>query len=68
MNVSVEKTKCMGTGDCVMRCPEVFRFAEGSKKARVIRNPVPEKLEDSCREAVRACPADAISIDSDTVY
>lgn len=63
MKVKVDQMKCRTAGMCVKACPEVFRFQEGSKRAEVIMDPVPESLAQKCRNAARKCPNNAIDID-----
>lgn len=63
MKVEVDQLKCGTIGICVMECPEVFRFQEGSKKAEVILKEIPPGLQQKCRELVRKCPNDAIIIE-----
>lgn len=62
MRVIVDQMKCGSVGRCVKRCPEVFRFQEGSKRAAVMLDPVPEAFRPACREAARLCPNGAIEI------
>lgn len=59
MNVKVNKDKCIGCGQCVSLCEEVFDF-DDDNLAKVIANPVPEdKLEDT-ETALESCPTGAI--------
>lgn len=59
MNVKVNKDKCIGCGQCVSLCEEVFDF-DDDNLAKVIANPVPEdKLEDA-ETALESCPTGAI--------
>ena len=62
MRVEVDETKCETAGICVQKCPELFRFQEGSKKAAVIKSEVPPSLEHRCREIAGTCPAGAIRV------
>lgn len=62
MKVEVDQLKCRTAGLCVMKCPEVFRFQEGSKRAEVLLDEIPVSLQQKCRKAVRACPNNAITI------
>lgn len=62
MKVIVDDTQCSGAGECVRECPEVFQFREGSKKAKVIRVPVPAEYEDACLHAAEKCPSQAIRV------
>ncbi len=59
MQVKVNKEKCIGCGQCVSLCEEVFDF-DDDNLAKVITNPVPEdKLEDA-ETALESCPTGAI--------
>jgi len=62
MKAEVDQMKCRTVGLCVMECPEVFRFQEGSKRATVILEEIPSHLQEKCREAARKCPNEAIII------
>jgi ferredoxin len=62
MKIEVNQKKCGTVGICVKQCPEVFRFQEGSKRATVILEEIPERLWAKCRKAARMCPNDAIII------
>ena len=62
MKVNVDQLKCTTSGNCVMECPDVFRFQEGSKRATVIRDEIPRRFWNKCRKAVSLCPNNAISI------
>ena len=62
MKVEVDQMKCGTAGMCVKICPEVFRFQEGSKKAKVMMDPVPAAFHEKCRRAARECPNNAVII------
>jgi len=62
MKVEVDQNKCETIGICVKECPEVFRFQEGSKKAKVILGQIPPALQKKCREVARKCPSQAVII------
>ena len=62
MRVSVIQNKCGTAGMCVKTCPEVFRFQEGSKKAAVTIDEVPQHLEKKCLKAADSCPNKAIVV------
>ncbi|MDY0042491.1 MAG: ferredoxin [Desulforhabdus sp.] len=63
MKVEVDQFKCGTIGICVLECPEVFRFQEGSKKAEVILKQIPPGLQQKCREVAKKCPNEAIIIE-----
>jgi len=58
MKVTVNKETCIGCGACVAICPAVFELKEG--KSSVKKQPSNEKEENCVKEAVEACPVDAI--------
>lgn len=64
MRARVDPLKCRTVGECVKLCPEAFRFLEGSKKATVILDPIPPRLEGRVCQAARSCPEGAISIEA----
>ncbi|MGB2768096.1 MAG: ferredoxin [Candidatus Zixiibacteriota bacterium] len=61
MKVKIDPDLCTGDEICVQMCPEVFEM-EGDK-AIVIKEEVPEDLQDSVREATDSCPSEAIIIE-----
>ena len=62
MRAEVDQLKCRTVGQCVKTCPQVFRFQEGSKRAKVTVDPIPPELEEKVREAARRCPENAVLI------
>jgi ferredoxin len=62
MKAEVDQLKCRTVGQCVKTCPEVFRFQEGSKRAKVTVDPIPPELEGKVREAAGRCPENAVII------
>ncbi len=62
MEVRVDQNKCTGAGVCVMRLPNIFRFQEGSKKARVQVDRIPPELERDCIRVAAECPSQAIVV------
>jgi ferredoxin len=61
MRARIDEDACVGDGSCADTCPEVFAM-EGDL-AVVIKDRVPEELEDAVREAADGCPVEAILID-----
>lgn len=60
MKAFVDQDICIGCGQCVMVCPQVFKM-EGDK-ATVIQKPVEADNEAGAREAAEICPVAAISL------
>jgi ferredoxin len=52
--------ECSACGICEDIAPEVFEL--GDEIAEVKVNPVPEALQQKCREAAEECPSEAIEI------
>ncbi len=59
MNLKVNKEKCIGCGQCVSLCEEVFDF-DDDNLAKVKENPVPEDIEEEANTALESCPTGAI--------
>ncbi len=62
MKVTVDESTCIGCNLCADTCPEVFKMDDNV--AKVIASPVPADAQESCRDAVKGCPVEAISVDS----
>jgi len=62
MRAVVDQDKCNGAGVCVQALPNVFRFQEGSKKAKVIMAQIPQSFEPKLRQVAEECPANAIIV------
>ncbi len=60
MKVEVDEDICVGTGNCVDTCPEVFELVDGISKIKV--DVVPGEAEQKVKRAVDECPVSAISI------
>lgn len=60
--VAVDTTRCQGYGLCVGIHPEIFDVPAGSAVAVLLRDVLDEDDLADVEEAVRACPAQAISI------
>jgi ferredoxin len=61
MQVEVDSDKCIGSGACVIACSEVFSQDEGG--VVILLEPAPgPALHERVREAVRACPAEVITL------
>lgn len=63
MKIRVDQLRCDSTGICVMECPQIFRFQEGSKKAEALVERVPHSLEETCKDIAMKCPTHAIIIE-----
>lgn len=61
MKVSVDPNLCAGFGVCIGLSSEVFELHDDGYAVVLVKE-VPEELEDTVREAVSQCPANAISV------
>ena len=62
MHIQVDADKCIGSGACVLACPEVFT-QDGDWVVVLLDQSPPNDLHDKVREAARACPASVIETD-----
>lgn len=63
MKVKIDPELCNGDEVCVQLCPDVFEMQED--KAVVIKDDIPEDIQDSVREAADSCPSEAIIIEEE---
>jgi ferredoxin len=61
MKAIVDEETCIGCGLCAETCPEVFEMEDD--KARTKVDEVPEDASETCREAAKDCPVEAITIE-----
>jgi ferredoxin len=65
MKVIIEGDACIGSGCCVLECPEVFS-QDPEEGTVVVTNPNPDSsLDDAVRNAAAACPASVITLEED---
>ncbi len=63
MKISVDKTKCIGCGACVSIEPRVFSINPEDGRSEAQGEACNQNnCEESCREAVKICPVEAITI------
>lgn len=60
--VTVDPTRCALYGICVAVHPEVFEISAGGSAVTVIRDELEPDGLDDVREAVRGCPAQALTL------
>ncbi len=61
MKAVVDADLCIGCGSCETDCPEVFRLGDDNI-SHVIMADVHEDMYGCVREAMDACPTEAISV------
>lgn len=62
MRVTIDRSKCVGSGNCMMTAPEVFEQDDDGVVVLLNATP-PESQEAAVRQAVELCPARVISVD-----
>ncbi|QYN33524.1 ferredoxin [Pseudonocardia sp. DSM 110487] len=62
LTVHLDTARCSSYGVCVSILPDVFDTPPGSPTVVLVRESVDGDERDDLEEAVRACPAQAISI------
>lgn len=63
MKVIIEGDACIGSGCCVLECPEVFS-QDPEEGTVVVTNANPDaSLHDAVRNAAAACPASVITLE-----
>lgn len=61
MKIAVDRTRCVGGGQCVAVAPDVFDQDDEGLSVLLDASP-PETLDDDVRDAVDLCPAQAITV------
>jgi ferredoxin len=57
--VNIDRDKCIGSGACVIACPEVFG-QDGDGLVVVLDESPPPRFQDRVEVASQACPASVI--------
>ncbi len=66
MKITVEPSKCVASGMCVLVEDSVFDQDDATGTVRLLTDTdPPEQVRENVREAARVCPALAISITED---
>ncbi len=63
MKVTVEQARCVSAGNCVAHAPDVFDQDEDDGSVVLLDETPSGELAAAVREAVAACPAQAIHVD-----
>lgn len=63
MRVRVDREKCEGNAMCMGVAPDVFELADDGK-VKVLKDSPPEGMRATVEDAVRACPTQALALDS----
>ena len=60
--ISAERERCVGAGQCVLAAPAVFDQDEADGLVRVLDEDPPASGAHGVREAVWACPSGALTL------
>ena len=63
LKVQVDRSKCIGSGQCVFTAPEVFDQGEEDGIVRLISDEPDLSLSADAKAAERNCPASAIRVE-----
>lgn len=63
LKVTVDRDKCVGSGECVFTAPDIFDQDEDDGIVVLITDTPEEALWDAARQAARQCPANAIVVE-----
>lgn len=61
MRISIDKDKCLSSGNCVFAVPEVFDQDDDGYGVALLAAP-PAEFETKVRDAAHTCPSGAISV------
>jgi len=65
MHITIDQSRCIGAGQCVLNAPDIFDQREDDGiVVLLVAEPRPDRQDDA-RRAARLCPADAITIHED---
>jgi ferredoxin len=65
MKIVIDKSRCIGAGQCVLKAPRVFDQQEEDGMVILLNAMPPEQDRAAARQAARLCPAEAITIIED---
>ena len=63
MKITVDRSKCLGSGNCVAWAPAVFDQSDDDYLVVLLADEVPAGQEQTVQQSARLCPAQAITID-----
>lgn len=64
MRIQADRTVCIASGNCVLRCPEVFDQNQDALVTLLTDTP-PAAQGERVRDAVAGCPSGALSLVED---
>ena len=65
MHITIDESRCIGAGQCVLNAPEVFDQREDDGIVVLLVADPQGANQEAARRAARLCPAEAIVIHED---
>ncbi|MFD7459858.1 MULTISPECIES: ferredoxin [unclassified Streptomyces] len=65
MKVTVDDSRCCGSGQCVLLAPEVFDQREDDATVVLLDATPPDGLHAAVRDAAAMCPSEVITVDDE---
>ena len=65
MRVSVDRSRCLGSGNCLTWASEVFDQSDDDFLVVVLDETPPAERREAIEQAARFCPGQAIRVDHD---
>lgn len=65
MKITVDQTKCVGAGQCVLAAPDVFDQRDDDGIVMLLDATPPPSAHQAVREAAQLCPALAIHVEDE---
>jgi ferredoxin len=62
MTVTVDLTRCIGSGMCTKIAPEIFALGGEGKAVVLMNEPSTPEHRDAATDAAECCPTEAISL------
>jgi ferredoxin len=62
MRISIDPSRCIAAGQCVLKAAKVFDQNESDGTVMLLLERPPAELQDAARLAARVCPSEAITI------
>ncbi len=67
MRVTIDRDKCIGSGNCVLSQPEIFDQGDDDGIVLLLSDTPSPEQEEAVREAVSLCPSRAITLEPGTL-
>ena len=65
MRITIDRSRCIAAGQCVLKAPQVFDQSEDDGIVLLLTESPSPEFADAARLAARVCPSEAITIHED---